>query len=140
MYKQRSKRVGINKSAEARKAHYGRIVAKQDVRSEGPGKAFAGSRKNKHLPKHNRYTHKADWNKVSFGSHTLDNAKEYVRAVSHELVNDNEAQWDLSQGEKPNHKARAMNINDCFPPLVGHRHTDEQNTDLLDKIMKKFGR
>jgi len=143
MHKQRSKRVG--KSPEARRKHYERMMERilGGVRVDGPGKAFAGSRKNKKVKKQGgaTYSVRKDWKDMSM---THDEYAEYMRdterreALEHFAAHDHNVIFDASAGRKPNHAARAINIVDAF--TLPHHKADEQAKSMLEKLKEKLVR
>lgn len=129
MHKQRSKRVGMNKSAEARRKHYEKIMERQsEFQVEGPGKAYAGSKRNKKQVRKGgvAYSARKDW-------YTLHVTQEQFAELPHNVPG---VVIDAGQCRKPNHKARAINIVDAF--TLPHHKADEQAKTMLDKLKERF--
>lgn len=128
MYKQRG-------TKEARRARYERLLERNTTYSgynNGPGKAFAGSRKNKRMAKHLRHASLSDWSKP----HTTVDHVVRSKALTYYTVG--ELNIDHANGSKPEHASRAVNIETCFPQIIVA--SDKDTESLLDKLNKKFGR
>lgn len=139
MYKQRSKRTGTIE--DRRKRYEKRMEKERSQMVAGHGKAFAGSKRNKHLAADKRFSHKSDWmGPLQLSGRVLDkDASKSAREFALGLLKDGSAFIDHDQYSKPNHASRAMNIADCFPIKIGDLSNEEHLT-LLEKIQKKFGR
>jgi hypothetical protein len=124
MYKQRAKRVGTGKTKEQKRQRYERLM---DWSPGGPGKAFAGSKRNKHVKRQGGYTHASqhDWYVLQVSPIEKNNGK-HKQFVANAIINGHTegiVRIDTAQGSKPEHGKRFHKISDCFPDpvkLVGH--------------------
>lgn len=115
MYKQRG-------TKEARRARYERMLERNTHNSgykNGPGKAFAGSRKNKHQAKHLRHASLTDWATFAVNPRDLENVPAWA--------DKNLMRLDHSHGSKPEHASRAVKIDTCFPQIIVASEKDTES-------------